>query len=658
VQFENDSVSAYLALHNIPQSDAHVIYDYGRSDLRTAVRGVMMSTLQGIFGTPASQRTPHQQNLYNWMQGLVHSDEISMYQNALNSFHSWQSDPCHFALDPAIASTYNLSYDGNPYCFQSLPETDVEGAPVPAESYFTVYGLKKSYAAPGDTYSNFGSLVAATGVNVGEVAGVATAASTVLKGIAATLGIAVFIAFAAATAAYVGIGGGVAALALGPAILAGAAGLSTLAIVGAVLVPILCLIIGVVTIIDITQNEQAIADITSHLNTGLTTATNTQPDLNAMATDTSGFGFYKLELAMAGQTVPEIASTAARPTHQAADLNFAIGPTVATTLTYKDWNGNTRSAQTWGGWFVQTCANGTGSTCDQADSIIASIHYKDWSGVKWTASRMGSSFVNVKASPNSTDVPCPADSLTQVTPNPDPTKCSNYVSNSIQFEDGNGNKVTVSFSVLTPPVFTTPPYLSFVPGTASTQTIKVAGNPTPSVCKTSSNLPANITLNGGACGKGSFQLVFDGSSTVPVGDYQLQLTASGTGSPVSQTFAVSVKQVLAIVSPNSLSVQAGSPVNFLVMATGTPAPALSVDPKLGLGGMTFTDHGNGTATISGIWTAPESGPIQCFTNDFNGNSFPCGIIATNSQGTVEQKFTLNVTPAPVATITGCAQTFT
>src|SRR6185369_11406511 len=104
--------------------------------------------------------------------------------------------------------------------------------------------------------------------------------------------------------------------------------------------------------------------------------------------------------------------------------NFAIGPNLATTLSYKDWDGNTRSAQTWGGWFVQTCANGSGSTCDQADSIIASIHYKDWSGVKWTASRAGSSFVSIKASPKSTDTACPADSVTLVTPNPDPTKCS------------------------------------------------------------------------------------------------------------------------------------------------------------------------------------------------------------------------------------------
>ena len=37
------------AMHGLPQSDAHVIYNYGRTDLRNAIRGVMLSRLQGIF---------------------------------------------------------------------------------------------------------------------------------------------------------------------------------------------------------------------------------------------------------------------------------------------------------------------------------------------------------------------------------------------------------------------------------------------------------------------------------------------------------------------------------------------------------------------------------------------------------------------------------
>src|SRR6185437_13107914 len=38
IQLENDAVSAYLAEHGLPPSDAHLIYGLGRSDLRSAVR--------------------------------------------------------------------------------------------------------------------------------------------------------------------------------------------------------------------------------------------------------------------------------------------------------------------------------------------------------------------------------------------------------------------------------------------------------------------------------------------------------------------------------------------------------------------------------------------------------------------------------------------
>jgi len=643
-QFEKDSVTAYLALHNIPQSDAHVIYDYGRSDLRSAVRGVMMTTLQGIFALPASQRTPHQQSLYDWMQGLVQSDEISMYQNALSSFRSWQADPCHFVLDPTIASVYNLTYDGNPYCFAS--ETNVVGAQVPAEGYFTAYGLKKSYAAAGDTYPEFGKLVAAMGVNVGEVAGISTAAFDVLAGAAAAFGAAAYAAFSVAIAVYVVTGAGAsAAVSLGPAIVAGAAGLTFASTVGAVLVPLLAVIVGVAAGVELFTNVQQINTINADLTNGLNNA-NTQPDLNAMATDTSGLGFYKLELALASQTVPEVASTAALPTHQVADLNFAIGPNVATTLSYKDWDGNTRSAQTWGGWFVQTCANGSGSTCDQADSIIASLRYKDWSGVKWTASRMGSNFVSIKASPTSTDTTCPADAVTLVTPSPDPTKCSSYVSKSIPLEDGNGDNVNVSFSVLAPPVFTSASTFAFGPSIPSSATITATGNPVPSIYVVSSSLPAaNFT---GVFGNGSFQLTFNGASDATQGNFPLVLQASNSAGSVQQSFNVNVSPQLAIISPASMNVTAGIQANFTVVATGNPTPALSMDPSFFLGGLTFTDNHNGTGTISGIYSS--GGPKICEKIDPPG---PCGIIATSTQGTTEQQFALNVSAPPQAVIPGC-----
>ena len=392
----------------------------------------------------------------------------------------------------------------------------------------------------------------------------------------------------------------------------------------------------------------------SHLTAGLNNAVSTQPDLHAMATDTSGIGSYKLQLTLVSQTAPEIASATALPEHRpGTDPAFAIQSTISNTLTYKDWKGNIWSAQTWGGWFVQTCANGPGSTCPQSDSMVASIRYVDWSGVNRTAARLGNTFVSIKAQPdNSTDIECPADSLTGITPGSDFTNCASYGSSSIELVDGTGNNVTVSLSALTPPHFTSSSTLKFAPGISSTQTITALGNPTPTVCVTTSNLPADFTVNGGnTCGTGSFQVAFNGNLSAPVGVYNLELTASGAGAPATRTFSINVATQLAIVSPDTLSATAGSPVSFLVVATGVPAPAISVNPAFTLFsqlGLTLVDNGNGTATISG--TPSQPGSFQCISS---GGPGPCGIVATNSQGSVEQTLKINLASAPVASIAGC-----
>src|SRR5262245_36172573 len=100
VQLESDAVSAYLAFHALPATDAHLIYDTGRADLRDGVRGWIMSNLDGIIKLDPSKRNPHEQNLYKWLQALVQQNEITEYTEALNNFKKFQSDPCHYTLDP------------------------------------------------------------------------------------------------------------------------------------------------------------------------------------------------------------------------------------------------------------------------------------------------------------------------------------------------------------------------------------------------------------------------------------------------------------------------------------------------------------------------------------------------------------------------------
>lgn len=47
-QLESDSLNTFLALHNLPFTDAHLIYDAGRTDLRKFM-GLMMTTYQGVL---------------------------------------------------------------------------------------------------------------------------------------------------------------------------------------------------------------------------------------------------------------------------------------------------------------------------------------------------------------------------------------------------------------------------------------------------------------------------------------------------------------------------------------------------------------------------------------------------------------------------------
>jgi hypothetical protein len=116
IQLESDGVNAYLGLHNLPPSDAHVVYDYGRTDLRAAVRGVMLTQLLAIVQKPASSRTAHEQSLYNWLQAIVQQNEIAYYTQAVNQFNSFIADPCTFTLDSVVAASTKITYDGAPFC--------------------------------------------------------------------------------------------------------------------------------------------------------------------------------------------------------------------------------------------------------------------------------------------------------------------------------------------------------------------------------------------------------------------------------------------------------------------------------------------------------------------------------------------------------------
>jgi hypothetical protein len=423
------------------------------------------------------------------------------------------------------------------------------------------------------------------------------------------------------------------------------------AVAGPVAIILITIAVGVMAGLQLKTNSEHQADIANFANL-LAQAQNNLPDLAAMLADKSGLGTYKLEATLNSQTVPDIPSSTMLPAHRpGTDFSFEITgasggtTTITDSLTYQDWDGNQAAAQTWGGWFLETCTSGN-TSCLVGDSINGDIRYVDAAGVKWTASRIGNNFVHTKAQPDATDLICAADEKTGVTPaNTDLTNCGTYTDDHVTLKDADGNLVTAKLSVLTPPSLSGSTLLAFGPGIPSTQTITVIGNPAPTVCLSSGSLPADFSLNGGSCGTATFQIQFNGNLNAAIHTYGLTLGASNSLGKISIPVTVAVSPQLAIISPNVLNVTAGLPVNFTVVATGVPTPKLSSTEFPASGdsfGLNFKDNGDGTATISGVVPFPQS--TVCLA--------PCntGISATNSQGTVTQFLHVTAGSPPLANL--------
>jgi hypothetical protein len=98
----------------------------------------------------------------------------------------------------------------------------------------------------------------------------------------------------------------------------------------------------------------------------------------------------------------------------------------------------------------------------------------------------------------------------------------------------------------------------------------------------------------------------------------------------------------AITSASSTTFTVGTAGSFTVTTTGSPAPSLTESGTLP-SGVTFTNNGNGTATLAGT---PAAGTAA---------SYPLTITATNGVGSpATQNFTLTVNQAPAITSTSNA----
>jgi hypothetical protein len=658
-QLEADAVNAYLTEHNLPLGDANLVYTFGRLDLRDAIRANMMALLIGIITKPEQTRTPHEAALYKWLQALIQQNEIAEYSGALAEYQTWKRDPCSYQLDPIIAAQYGLSYDGKLAC---LPQSVAAAGPpfVPAASYFVAVGIKASYGKLSNAFSYFPAIVGDTQMNLGEIWGIGAASGVVPAAISAY----VFTMPEVITALFpYSINAGLAE------VLVDAAALSEVSLAtGPAAIILLCVLTGVVAGLELADQQTQLKDLKA-LNDQLAQAQNTPPDLIAFSRDSNGLGMLKLHETLISQTLPDVESHLYPPDHNPGDPVFLVTPRGGTSAPYEafghdDWKRAPWTAWTSGGWFAQHCDNPY--TCTEGVDFSGSIRFVDWSGVDWFASRgklIPSSgegtFVISKAVPAPTDVPCPADPKTGITPPTDLSKCSSYVASQIQYTYA-GNQYTMALTNL--PAFSNIKPIYFNQNAPRQNTIVTAsGTPAPAISLAKgSSVPAGVYFQGSdVLGNGDAQFQFLGFGSGTPGTYPVTLQAQNAHGTAQQTFQLVISPQLQITSPAFLNVPWGQPVSFQVTTTGFPRPALSIDPTLlaPFPGLSFHDNGDGTATISGA-TKAGVGTIRsgaCIT--LNGQTTCSGITAKSAQGSVTQPFALGVPSPPEPQLVVSSATF-
>ena len=123
------------------------------------------------------------------------------------------------------------------------------------------------------------------------------------------------------------------------------------------------------------------------------------------------------------------------------------------------------------------------------------------------------------------------------------------------------------------------------------------------------------------------------------GTYCFTITASnGIAPDAMQVFTLTVVQAPVIKSVATASFIVGNPGSFNVTSTGFESPTLSDDGFILPSGLSFTDNGNGTATLAGTPGSNTAG-VYTFT-----------IRAHNGVGSDVQTFTLYIYSAPATVI--------
>ncbi len=193
------------------------------------------------------------------------------------------------------------------------------------------------------------------------------------------------------------------------------------------------------------------------------------------------------------------------------------------------------------------------------------------------------------------------------------------------------------------PAITSATGASLSVGSAGSFSVTTTGYPTPVLTMTARALPSGVTF----VDNGDGTATLSGAPAVTTGGvYALSITAgNGVGSPSVQAFTLTVDEAPSFSSAGEATFTANTLGSFIVTTIGYPTLGLTENGALPTG-ITFTDNGNGTATLSGT---PARG---------SGGVYDLSITGSDGAGAhIVEPFTLTVDEAPDVT-SAAATTFT
>jgi len=162
-------------------------------------------------------------------------------------------------------------------------------------------------------------------------------------------------------------------------------------------------------------------------------------------------------------------------------------------------------------------------------------------------------------------------------------------------------------------------------GTAFSFTVTTTGSPPPNITKTGS-LPPGVRFGRH---RGGTATISGTPSHQAAGLYPVTLTAKNPAGTATQAFTLTITSAPVIKKIPATTATVGVPLQLTIKAAGYPVPAFTESGPLPAG-LTFTDNGNGTATIGGTAAAGSAG------------RYPIAITATNTSGTATRHFTILV----------------